>query len=128
MWDSGVLYESCIYQKFLIAVAQEGSKYHTAMNDSIEKRIEFLATCSGMASGVDMKYSTRIESGPVNLGKNASMNFLHVDGMEKSDVNENSLVIMLQLGSVRILLPGDSGGGERADPNEMPLDRSVEKA
>ena len=56
------------------------------------------------------------------------MNFLHVDGSERSDLNENSLVVMLQLNGVRILLTGDAGGGERRDPAEPPDNSSVERA
>ena len=54
------------------------------------------------------------------------MRFLHVDGAARSDLNENSLVVMLELGETRILLPGDSGGGGRDDPITPPKQNSVE--
>lgn len=51
-----------------------------------------------------------------------------MDGSARSDVNENSLVVMLELAGTRILLPGDSGGGGRATPKELPETGSVEDA
>ena len=128
IWDSGVLYASCIYQKFLEKVALENAEYHTAIHEPGQEQVDFLAECSSTGHNVDLKFSNRIETGSVQLGQSASMNFLHVDGTPKSDVNENSLVVLLQLGTVRILLPGDSGGGDRDDPNTPPKDGSVEKA
>jgi hypothetical protein len=56
------------------------------------------------------------------------MTFLHVDGSLRSDLNEKSLVVMLELGGVRVLLIGDAGGGEWLDPSELADDGSVERA
>lgn len=64
--------------------------------------------------------------GVVSLGNAASMTILHVDVSKKSDVYENSVVVMLDPGGVRILPPGDSGGGDRKDPSEPPDGHAVE--
>ncbi|MEQ9561185.1 MAG: MBL fold metallo-hydrolase, partial [Woeseiaceae bacterium] len=128
IWDSGVVYASCTYQTLLEGIAGEGSNYHTAVHDIGQDDIQFNQTCSNTGSSVNMTFASRMSTGTIQLGNNASMIFLHVDGTPRSDLNENSLVVMLELGQTRILLTGDAGGGGRANPTNPPDDGSVEKA
>ncbi len=128
IWDSGVPYASCIYQELLERIKDEGTSYHTAVYDTGTHEVAFAKTCAGQSASVTMSFAHRIETGLVQLGRAATMRFLHVDATERSDLNENSLVVMLDLGGTRILLPGDSGGGARANPSAAPKPQSVEGA
>lgn len=128
IWDSGVIYASCTYQTLLERIASEGAKYHTAIHDGGQHDVVFAADCNSTGDSVNMTFANRMQSGEIQLGSNATLTFLHVDGMARSDLNENSLVAMLQLGNVRILLTGDAGGGPRADPSDPPTNGSVERA
>jgi competence protein ComEC len=128
IWDSGVVYPSCIYQTLLERIADEGARYHTAIHDPGQHDVVFNAECASTGDSVNMTFATRMSTGTVQLGNNAAMTFLHVDGSPRSDLNENSLVVMLELGDVRMLLTGDAGGGERKDPTEPPDQSSIERA
>ena len=128
IWDSGVPYASCTYQELLERIKDEGASYHTAVFDTGTHQVDFTANCANQPASVTMSFAHRIQTGPVPLGQGASMRFLHVDGTERSDLNENSLVVMLDLAGTRILLPGDSGGGGRASPSTPPKQTSVEGA
>lgn len=109
-WDSGVVYASCTYQTLLEHIADEGAQYHTAVHDIGQHGVTFSADCTATGESLDMAFSNRMSTGTVQPGNNASMTLLHVDGSPRSDLNENSLVVMLELGNVRILLTGDAGG------------------
>lgn len=128
IWDSGVPYKSCIYEKVLEHIEAEGAAYHTATHHNERETVLFTANCASTGDSVRLQYGTRMEPGTVPLGNAASMSILHVDASKKSDVNENSVVVRLDLGGVRILLPGDSEGGERKKPSEPPDGDSVEGA
>jgi competence protein ComEC len=54
------------------------------------------------------------------------MVFLHGDGVTHPDLNDNSLVVRLDLGSYRVLLVGDAGGGSRQLPTTPPSADSIE--
>lgn len=126
IWDSGVFYGTCIYQQVVERIADEGARYHTAVHEGGQHAIE--TECSDTRSTVNMSFASRMSTGQIHLGSSASMTFLHVDGSPRSDLNENSLVVMLELGGVRALLTGDAGGGERLDPGAPADDGSVERA
>jgi competence protein ComEC len=128
VWDSGVIYASCTYQKLLEDLAVEGAVYHTAIHDDVTQDVVFAKHCSSTGDKITMKFGSRMQTGAVKLGKQASMTFLYVDATPRSDLNENSLVVMLDLADTKILLPGDSGGGGRADPGTKPKEGSVEDA
>lgn len=128
VWDSGVVYASCTYQILLERIAGEGAQYHTAIHDNAQHEVEFEKDCASTGDSVAMTFGSRLSTGEVQLGSNASMTFLHVDGSERNDLNENSLVVMLELSGVRILLTGDAGGGERRNPSDPPDLGSVERA
>jgi competence protein ComEC len=51
---------------------------------------------------------------------------LHAAGSDQSNINENSLVIRLNLGSRRVLLKGDAEAGGRQDPSVQPTRTSIE--
>jgi len=126
VWDSGVPYASCEYQTLLQKIRDEGARYHTAVRDGGTHEVK--TTCSNTSSNITMSFAERVNAESIKLGAEATMKFLHVDAMPRSDLNENSLVVMLELAGVRILLPGDSGGGGRADPSIPPKQNSVEGA
>jgi len=127
IWDSGVVYASCTYQRFMEAIETENAIYHTAVNDNVTREVQFKKSCQSTGTSATLTFGSRLETGTVPLGKTASMNFLYVDASKRSDINENSLVVMLNLGDTKILLAGDSEGGERKDPNTPPKIGSVEQ-
>ena len=54
------------------------------------------------------------------------MTFLYADGSKRSNFNENSLVVRLDLGSRRVLLMGDAEAGGRNPPATEPGGSSIE--
>lgn len=128
VWDSGVVYASCSYNTLMENISVEGTNYHTAIHNNGQHDVDFTKDCASTGDSVNMTFSTRLTTGAIQLGSNASMNFLHVDATPRSDLNENSLVVMLELGGTRILLTGDAGGGARRDPTDPPDNGSVERA
>jgi len=54
------------------------------------------------------------------------MTFLYADATQHSSLNENSIVVRLDLGQTRLLLPGDAEGGRRSSPQTAPSAHSVE--
>lgn len=121
-----MFYKSCEYQKLLEKIKDEGARYHTAVHDGGTHQVK--TQCSNTTSNLTMSFAERLTTGTIPLGEGAAMKFLYVDGTPRSDLNENSLLVMLELAGVRILLPGDSGGGDRADPSTPPKTSSVEGA
>ena len=132
IWDSGALNRICSYRALLAAIVEEaGAAYHNALVDNGIHVAEFEdQRCYGRplpattirvpaASGID-------EHVAVPLGVNAGMTFLHADGSRQSSFNENSVVVRLDLGARRILLPGDAEAGGRKPPSTPPSARSIE--
>ena len=78
------------------------------------------------AESLILRHGARIDTDPVPLGGGASMQFVYADGSERSDVNDNSLVLRLDLGGRSALLAGDAGGGPRKAPSVPPSPKSVE--
>lgn len=127
VWDSGIGYPSCGYNNFLIAVKEENAIYHTAVKSSGTHEIDFLKTdCSTTGEKITLNFGSRLETGTVALGKNASMDFLHVSALQVNNINDSSLVVMLNLGDTKILLTGDIEAGEREIPSTPPLVGSAE--
>lgn len=132
VWDSGALNRICSYRDLLTNTRDEpGASYHTALPGADPHVAAFLTqTCYGRrlpAATITVPRGSQIAEGvPIPLGVNALMTFLHADGSRQSSFNENSLVVRLDLGSRRILLPGDSEAGGRNPPTTTPRPNSVE--
>ncbi|HEX6375669.1 MAG TPA: MBL fold metallo-hydrolase [Allosphingosinicella sp.] len=134
VWDSGSLHTSCGYRVFLESVVDEaGVSYHNAAASGGVHQAPFKKmSCRGQqfpAATVNVPRSTKISNAPVALGVNATMTILHADAnMPKKDLNDASVVARLDLGSRRILLPGDSEAahGKRSPPSVPPTADSVE--
>jgi competence protein ComEC len=130
VWAPGSAGGNAAYKRFLKSVASEpGATFHQAigMPDSARADVP-VQNCSNrpqsMAGGSPSRTVT-IASGPIRLGAGATMTILSGDGAA-SDLNAGSLVARIDLGSRRILLPGDTGGGIRASPDSPPDPGSVE--
>jgi len=131
VWDSGRLNPICGYRAFLSAIAQHPAIiYHDAIGDGGIHTAKFAAqTCNGKslpAQTITLRRGAKVGTAVVSLGANAAMTFLHEDPQPYTDVNRNSLVTRIDLGSRRLLLMGDAGGGNRADPQSKPKTDSVE--
>jgi len=133
VWDSGSLHTSCGYRVFLEAVLDEPEVvYHNAAASGGTHDAPFRATsCRGQsfsAGTVRVPRGAVISNVPVALGRGASMTFLHADSTKRDPhLNDASVVVRLDLGSKRLLLPGDAeAGGERSPPTVPPTPDSVE--
>jgi competence protein ComEC len=57
------------------------------------------------------------EGDEVALGDDARFTILHADFKTGRDPNQSSIVLAVQLGTVRVLLTGDAESGDREDPS-----------
>jgi beta-lactamase superfamily II metal-dependent hydrolase len=131
VWNSGAYNDICGYRNFLIAVAADPSiQYHTATQDVGPEAVELSKkNCYGddqPQQTVTITHAKRIDNAEIALGASASMTFLYADGSKRSDFNQNSLVVRLNLGSHRVLLMGDAQAGARAPPSTVPTAASIE--
>lgn len=133
VWDSGSLHTSCGYRVFLESVLDEPEVvYHNAAAAGGTHDAPFGATsCRGQsfaAGTVSVVRGGMIDSAPIALGDGASMTILHADSTKRDPhLNDSSVVVRLDLGSRRVLLPGDAeAGGERNPPTVPPTPDSVE--
>ena len=125
VWDSGRLYDSCDYRKFLLKVRDEqGIVFHAAVGDNTATSYTF--NCAQQPKTITIPLGPRLTPSTVRLGRYAQMTFFHVDTQLHADPNENSLVVLLELAHRRILLMGDAEGGERNEPQSAPAPGSVE--
>lgn len=114
VWDSGAVNATCGYRKFLLAVmAEPGVSYHDGIDSFAERTVPF----PGCGQPVVVRQAAKIPTTPVALGPATRMAFLHVDATRHHSPNDNSLVVRLDLGSVRVLLTGDAEAGERLPPS-----------
>jgi len=125
VWDSGRVNDICGYRAFIEAVRDEpGVRYHNALQDFGTKGYTFGAsTCYGQAvpaETVELTLDSRITNTPITLGQGATMTVLRADGSPFSNVNDNSLVVRLNLGTTSILFMGDLEAGRRADRSVAP--------
>ena len=131
VWDSGSRGNmTCGYWAFLQSVAASSSiRYHTVTQADGDENVSLAADqCqSAQVRDTTLRHSARIESTPVTLGANASMQFLHADGSpHSSNPNKNSLVVLFQLGPRRVLFMGDAEAGGRQLPSKTPSAGSIE--
>jgi beta-lactamase superfamily II metal-dependent hydrolase len=109
VWDSGAINHTAGYKRFIEKVAAEpGVTYRNAVNGSGT----FTITVKDMSK--DIAHGPLIDTDEtVSLGDSASMRFLHADGTHHSSHNENTLVMSMDLGDVRVLFMGDAEAGSR---------------
>jgi beta-lactamase superfamily II metal-dependent hydrolase len=133
VWDSGALHTSCGYRVYIEAVLHEPDVvYHNAAASGGTHNAPFgAASCRGQsfsAGTVRVPRGSVISATPISLGAGASMTILHADSTKRDPhLNDASVVVRLDLGSRRVLLPGDAeAGGERSPPTVPPRPDSVE--
>jgi len=132
IWDSGALNRICSYRSLLSNIAANpGTIYHNALGGPGTHSAAFVAqSCYGRrlpAVTINVPRGAQMTQGLLTaLGVNAHMTFLHANGSPQSSFNENSVVVRLDLGPIRILLPGDSEAGGRNPPTNAPRPNSVE--
>jgi beta-lactamase superfamily II metal-dependent hydrolase len=125
IWESGRVNKTDGYCHFLkAAMAEQGARYHDAIASNATRSVTF--TGSGCNGTVNVRQTDMMSGVPVELGATAKMQFLYRDAHPYADPNGNSVVVRLDLGGKRILLAGDSEGGERELPSTSPSPRSIE--
>ena len=116
IWDSGAVNHTVFYRKFIQAVAAEtGVVYHTAIDVPSNKTITVKGTAIALPSSVT--WSRFHEKDVVKLDDDATFEILHADGSKRGDFNQNSIVLHVDLGGVKVLLTGDAESGTREDPD-----------
>jgi uncharacterized protein YaiE (UPF0345 family) len=116
VWDSGRVNEAVFYRDFLFAVAgSAGASYHTAAPVPADRTVSVKGIDVTVPTDVD--WQTFSEGDVVELGAGARFTLLHAEAEKHADPNENSVVILVELGGVRVLLTGDAESGPRADPS-----------
>jgi competence protein ComEC len=103
IWEPGAIYTSAEYSKFAAAVkAVKGVQYHTAAKPS---------------SSTGITWTQFAENDVTALGEGASFKVLHADPTPyPSDINRNSTVLRVTLGTHSVLFAGDAEAGARAVP------------
>jgi competence protein ComEC len=125
IWESGRVNKTDGYCHFLkAAMAEQGARYHDAIASNATRSVTF--TGSGCNGTVNVRQADMMSTVPVELGATAKMQFLYRDAHPYADPNGNSVVVRLDLGGKRILLAGDSEGGERDLPSTPPSPSSIE--
>jgi competence protein ComEC len=111
VWDSGRINNIDGYRRFIQAVDNEpGVIYHTAIHDAGTATITVDGQSFSVLHGPRISTDETIQLG--HTGQ-ASMHFLYADGLSQGNPNNNSLVMRLDLGPIRVLFMGDAEGGER---------------
>lgn len=125
VWNSGAVNKTRGYCRFLKKVAAEpGVLYHDAIATGGTYRVTFRGkTCSGE---VALPQAAMMSGQPVALGPGTSMTILYRDASHHHDPNENTVVVRLDHGQGRVLLPGDAEGGGRELPGALPSASSIE--
>lgn len=113
VWDSGRVNDAVFYRDFLTAVAaSQTAHYHTAASVPSDRVVGVKGAEIQIA-----RWERFSESDTVRLGEAATFTILHAEAKKKSDPNQNSVVIAVELGGARVLLVGDAESGERKDPS-----------
>jgi competence protein ComEC len=133
VWEPGIMNPICGYVRFLEAVQETQAAHHTAAFASGTHQVDpGKGVCTAAQGGVrggaiELRHDTQIQRGlQVPLGSFAQMVFLFASGEPTANMNDASLVVRLDLGDTRVLLPGDAEGGERKDWAAPAAPRSIE--
>ncbi len=111
-WDSGRVNDTVFYRELLGAIGKSTALYHTAADVATNHEVEVKG-----ASIKIPKWERFSEGDRVKLGEGASFTILHAEGKKLEDPNQNSVVIAVDLGGVRLLLVGDAESGPRKNPD-----------
>lgn len=111
VWDSGRINDTVFYRDFLTAVARSDASYHTAAPPGDTVRVKEVDVT------IARPWTSFSELDEVALGDDARFTILHADHDSGHDPNASSIVLAVQLGTVRLLLTGDAESGPRADPS-----------
>jgi competence protein ComEC len=118
VWDSGRVNDAVFYRAFLEAVAHStATHYHTAASVPRDHVVGVKGTEIAIAN-----WERFSEDDIIKLGTTAQFTILHAEAKKLPDPNQNSLVIAVALGPMRLLLVGDAESGERRDPSYAPGD------
>jgi competence protein ComEC len=131
VWDSGIPNLICPYRAFLRIIRDRHIAYHDAHSTAGPHVVPFNSKPScgqdGIAQTMTIPHADHLRRlEPVVLGPSARMTFLTDDAAQHASFNQNSLVILLELGAVRILFMGDAEAGGRKDPSKAPTPGSIE--
>jgi competence protein ComEC len=114
VWDSGRINDAVFYRDFLESVGRSRTViYHTAADVPTDHVVGVKGT--EIKIGRWERFS---EGDTITLGDGATFTILHADAKQKSDPNQNSVVLAVVLGGARLLLVGDAESGAREDPSE----------
>ena len=110
VWEPGAVYAQESYEDLVQEIALNPSvRYHTAATP--QKKL------GGKAIPAALKWTQFRENDTLTLGDGASFKVLHADGnIYPGDVNRNSTVVRLTLGTHTALLVGDAEAGDREAP------------
>lgn len=112
IWDSGRINDAVFYRDFLEAVGKSTAHYHTAADVPGDHTVGVKGTEIKIGS-----WERFSEGDSIMLDTGARFTILHADAKEKSDPNQNSVVLALNLGATRLLLTGDAESGGRESPD-----------
>jgi competence protein ComEC len=116
IWDAGRVNPTVFYREFVAAVAREdGATYHTAADVPSPRAVHIKDLDVTLPATV--AWQTFHEGDVVTLGDGARFTILHAEAKPHPDPNQNSIVLMVELGATRLLLTGDAESGPRAAPD-----------
>ena len=116
-WDSGRVNDTVFYRELLAGLAKSSARYHTAADVPADHMQH--------VKGLDIalpRWERFSEGDTVKLGEDAQFTILHADGKKTEDPNQNSVVVAVNLGGIKLLLVGDAESGDRMDPSYPPGD------
>lgn len=112
-WDSGRVNETVFYREVLAGIGKStATLYHSAASVPEDHSV----SVKGLAITLP-KWERFSEGDVVKLGDGARFTILHAEPKALKDPNQNSVVIAVELGAVRLLLVGDAESGPRKDPS-----------
>lgn len=112
-WDSGRVNDTVFYRELLAAVGRVPRLvYRTAASVPDDHTV----TVKGLAIAIPT-WQRFSEGDVVELGAGARFTILHADAKPHGDPNQSSIVLLVELGGVRLLLVGDAESGDRRDPS-----------
>jgi len=117
-WDSGAINPTVFYRELTDQLSRSAATtYHTAADVPADH------ARSVREHQVTIPHWERFSEGDtVELGAGARFTILHADPKKQEDFNQNSVVVLVELGATRLLLVGDAESGPRKDPSYPPGD------
>ncbi|MDQ3299055.1 MAG: MBL fold metallo-hydrolase [Myxococcota bacterium] len=117
-WDSGRVNDTVFYRELLSGIAASTvTSYHTAASVPDDHAVEV----KGLSVTLP-RWERFSEGDTVELGAGARFRILHAEAKAHHDPNQNSVVLAVDLGGIKLLLVGDAESGDRKDPSYPPGD------